>query len=61
MLKGKKTLIFNGLAAMGVALLHFVVGVDLTSYMSASTAAIVLTVANIGLRFLTSTPALKKE
>jgi len=61
MLKGKKTLLVNGGMVVMAALLQYVAGVDLTQYgLNAQTAAIIMGVVNIGLRFVTTTPALTK-
>ena len=61
MLKGKKTPLVNGALVAAAAILQYVAGVDLTQYgLNAQTAAIVMGAVNIGLRFLTTTPALTK-
>ena len=60
-MSGYKTVIFNGLIAMVVALLTYVVGVDWQQYVSESTAIIILAVANLGLRIFTTTPIFNKS
>ena len=59
-MKGYKTLLVNGLIVAGVAVLQFVVGADLSAVMKPEVAVVVIAVANIGLRLLTSTPVGKK-
>jgi len=61
MAKGYKTLIFNGAVVVGSAGLAWVAGVNWTEYVSPTTALLITSAANIGLRFLTSTPIGKAE
>jgi hypothetical protein len=59
MFTGLKTILFNAAIAAGLAGLTYLAGVDWTQYVSPTLALILTSVVNIGLRFLTSTPALK--
>ena len=59
-MKGYKTLAFNGLVAVGGAALTYAAGVDWTQYVSPQTAIIIVTVANMVLRLMTSTPVGQK-
>lgn len=59
-MKGFKTLAANGATVVGVAFLTWIAGVDWTQHVSPNAALVVLAVANIGLRMLTSTPVGKK-
>lgn len=58
MLKGFKTLLINGALAGVAGFLHYVVGADLSA-VDPSIAIIVVAVANMGLRLVTTTPVLK--
>ena len=55
-MKGYKTLLVNGATVIGVAALTWVAGVNWTEYVSPTAAMIILGVANMGLRLITSTP-----
>lgn len=59
-MKGYRTLVVNGGIAVGVALLTWAAGVDWTQYVSPTTAVIIATVVNAGMRLVTSTPVGKK-
>jgi hypothetical protein len=59
-MKGYRTLLINGLLAGGAAVLQFVVGFDFAANGFGAEAAIIVAVANIGLRFLTTTPVGQK-
>ena len=54
-LKGYKTLVVNGLLVAGAAVLHYIVGADLSS-VNPATAVMLVAAANFGLRFVTTTP-----
>jgi hypothetical protein len=56
-MKGWKTLAFNGAVAVGVAGLSWAAGVNWTEYVSPTTAVLIQSVVNIGLRMVTNTPA----
>lgn len=55
MLAGYRTLIVNGALVIGAAILHYIVGADLSA-VNPAVATIIVSGANIGLRFLTTTP-----
>lgn len=55
MLAGYRTLLLNGLLAAGAAILHYVVGADLSALDPAIT-TILVAGANFALRFITKTP-----
>jgi len=55
-MKGYRTLLLNGGLAAAAGFLQFIVGVDLSEYVSPTWATIILAVANFLLRFITTTP-----
>ena len=55
MLTGYKTLLLNGLLAAGAAVLHYIVGADLSA-VDPAVSVLLIAAANFGLRFLTKTP-----
>lgn len=60
-MKGFRTLLVNaGMAAL-LAILHFFTTVNWTAYVDPTWAIIITNGVNILLRFMTNTPALKKE
>lgn len=56
MLKGYRTLILNTLLAALAGTLQYVVGVDLTQYVTPATATLIVAGANFGLRLITTGP-----
>ena len=59
-MKGYRTLILNGLLALGAALAHYVLGADLSA-VKPEVATVIVAVANIGLRLITTTPVGKSK
>ena len=55
-MKGYRTLAFNGLCVVSVAVLTWVVGVDWTQFVSPTSAFVIVGAANIGLRMVTTGP-----
>lgn len=55
MLTGYKTLILNGALVAGAAILHYIIGADLSS-VSPAVATMIVAGANFLLRFVTKTP-----
>lgn len=60
-MKGWKTLAFNGAIVIGSAGLSWVAGVNWSEYVSPTTALLLTSVANIGLRMMTNTPVGKAD
>jgi hypothetical protein len=60
MFTGYKTIVLNAGAAAVLAALTYLVGVDWTQYVSPTWALILTNAINVGLRLLTTTPALKQ-
>lgn len=60
-MKGYRTILFNGVIAVGTALLTYVAGVKWTDVVDPTVGLLIVTGANFGLRFLSNTPALKAE
>ena len=58
-MKGYRTLVVNGALAAVAAILHYIVGVDLSS-IDPAIATIIVAGANFALRFLTTTPVGQK-
>jgi Na+-transporting NADH:ubiquinone oxidoreductase subunit NqrB len=54
--KGWRTLALNGAIVVGAAALKYVAGVDWSQTVDPTIAAIIVSGANIGLRFITTTP-----
>lgn len=54
-MKGYRTLLVNGSLVAAAAILHYIIGADL-SVISPATATIVVAAANFALRFVTTTP-----
>ena len=54
-MKGFKTLAFNALVIAAGALLPWIAGLDWTDYVSPTVATIIVGLANIALRFVTTT------
>lgn len=53
---GYRTLILNGLLAVGTSALTYIGGVDWAQYVSPTTAVLIVTVSNFAMRFATTTP-----
>ena len=60
-MKGWKTIIFNALIVGLTAMLQFAVDVNWKDIVSPEMALIIVSILNIGLRFVTTTPIGKKE
>jgi hypothetical protein len=60
-MKGLRTLLLNGATVVGAAALTWAVGVDWTQYVSPTAAIIIVAVANMGLRVVTTTPVGKSR
>lgn len=60
-MKGYKTIIFNALIVGLTAMLQFAVDVNWKDIVSPEMALIIVSILNIGLRFVTTTPIGKKE
>lgn len=60
-MKGYKTIIFNALIVGLTAMLQFAVDVNWKDIVSPEMALIIVSILNIGLRFITTTPIGKKE
>ncbi len=61
MLKGWKTILFNGGLVVATALLQFLAGVDWIEAVGDQWAMVAVAVVNIALRFVTNTPVFKDE
>jgi hypothetical protein len=55
-MKGLRTLLMNAVVVVATALLTWIVGVNWTEYVSPSVALIIVAVANMMLRLITTTP-----
>ncbi|MBY6243869.1 hypothetical protein [Methylosinus sp. Sm6] len=55
-LKGYRTLLINAVFAALPALLSWAVGVNWSDYVSAPAAVAIISIANMGLRVITTTP-----
>ena len=60
-MKGFKTLAFNALIIVAGALLPWIAGLDWTEYVSPTVAMVIVGVANMALRFVTTTAVGKTE
>mgnify|MGYP000302385422 CR=1 FL=1 len=60
-MKGLRTLLINALVVVATALLTWAVGVNWADYVSPSAAVIIVAVANMALRVITTTPVGKAE
>lgn len=60
-MKGLRTLLINGATVVVAAALTWAVGVDWTQHVSPTVAVIIVAVANMGLRVITTTPVGKAE
>lgn len=60
-MKGYKTIIFNALIVGFTAMLQFAVDINWKDIVSPEMALIIVSILNIGLRFITTTPIGKKE
>ena len=55
-MKGLRTVLFNGAIVVGTALLTWAAGVEWSEYVSPTIGMIIVGAANIGLRWITTTP-----
>lgn len=60
-MKGLRTLLINGATVVGTAAVTWVAGVDWSQHVSPATAVIIVAVANMALRLVTTTPVGKAE
>ena len=60
-MKGLRTLLMNAAVVVATALLTWIVGVNWTEYVSPSAAVIIVAVANMLLRVVTTTPVGKAK
>ena len=61
LMKGFKTIAFNGFVIVIAALLHYVAGIDWTQYVSPTVGTIILAGVNFALRFVTDTPVMQSQ
>lgn len=59
-MKGLRTLFVNAAIVATVAVLQFIVGADLSAVVKPEIALVIVALANIGLRLITTTPVGKK-
>jgi len=55
-MKGFRTLLINAGVVALVAVLHFLIGLDWTAYVSPQTGVVIVAIANMVLRLITDTP-----